>query len=307
MIAITNEEAESISPDESTTDYTFPDENSTEIGTEKLLEKPIQTERNVNGDYYSQNECEQILVPNAAVFQKTVEIIAKKPNGISSKLGSITSLKSIEKIQNVSCRTVLWYVTFFGFIVNYMLRINMNIAIVEMVIVPQKASNHAAACFHAVNETVNSTLATVNDVSAYSSFFFKALNQNYLVHQEVAVSSTTTTFAWNELDQSRVLGSFFWLLWTFQVLGGIFGARYGSKLVFGLSNFLACSVCFFIPMAAKMHVNYLIALRVLQGLISVSFSNYAKLIFHTTFFFLFNSGSIVASNASFGCSMDSTE
>lgn len=90
----------------------------------------------------------------------------------------------------------------------------------------------------------------------------------------MSVTATTTRFEWNELDQSRVLGSFFWLLWTLQILGGVLGVRYGSKLIFGLSNFIACFLCFFIPMAAKMDVNYLIALRVVQGLISVSLFNH---------------------------------
>lgn len=34
----------------------------------------------------------------------------------------------------VSARTVLWYMTFMGFIVNYMIRINLNITIVDMIV-----------------------------------------------------------------------------------------------------------------------------------------------------------------------------
>lgn len=77
-------------------------------------------------------------------------------------------------------------------------------------------------------------------------------------------------FAWNELDQSRVLGSFFWFHWVLQIPGGMLAPRFGTKTIFGLANFVSCFICFFIPMAAKMHVNYLIILRILQGLISVS-------------------------------------
>jgi len=33
----------------------------------------------------------------------------------------------------VEARTVLWYMTFIGFIVNYMIRINLNITIVDMI------------------------------------------------------------------------------------------------------------------------------------------------------------------------------
>lgn len=80
-----------------------------------------------------------------------------------------------------------------------------------------------------------------------------------------------TTFAWNELDQNRVLGSFFWLHWAPQVLGGVLAPRYGTKLLFGLSNFLCCLLSVFIPMVSKWHVNYLVALRIVQGIISVIF------------------------------------
>lgn len=159
-------QGESLSPDEKQIDDTPPSDDVIDNGTEQLLEKSIEVnEKYNNGKYYSKIENETDSVQqNGAVYLKTVEIFEKKSNGISSKLGSITSLKSIEKIQSVSCRTVLWYITFFGFIVNYMLRVNMNIAIVEMVTMPKRA-NQAAACFQSLNETFNSSLDTVNDVS----------------------------------------------------------------------------------------------------------------------------------------------
>lgn len=37
----------------------------------------------------------------------------------------------------VKSRTVLWYYVFVGFAVNYMIRINVNIAIVDMVLEPK--------------------------------------------------------------------------------------------------------------------------------------------------------------------------
>lgn len=63
------------------------------------------------------------------------------------------------------------------------------------------------------------------------------------------------------------MGAFYWLHWTTQILGGILAARYGTKLIFGLSNFISCFLCFLIPMAANWHINYLIGLRILQGVI----------------------------------------
>lgn len=78
-----------------------------------------------------------------------------------------------------------------------------------------------------------------------------------------------TTFEWNELAQSHVLGAFYWFHWATQILGGVLAARYGTKLIFGLSNFLASVSCLLVPIAAYWHINCLIALRVIQGIIAV--------------------------------------
>lgn len=41
--------------------------------------------------------------------------------------------KESEATEGVKARSVLWYLTFFGFAMNYMIRININIAIVAMI------------------------------------------------------------------------------------------------------------------------------------------------------------------------------
>nr|CAD7421431.1 unnamed protein product [Timema poppensis] len=50
-----------------------------------------------------------------------------------------------------SARDVLWYVVFFGFAINYMVRININIAIVSMVrprgAEPSNTTVHVSECF----------------------------------------------------------------------------------------------------------------------------------------------------------------
>ena len=54
----------------------------------------------------------------------------------------------------IATRNVLWYVVFLGFAVNYMIRININIAIVAMVRRPQKSENvKVSECFIHPNET----------------------------------------------------------------------------------------------------------------------------------------------------------
>lgn len=70
-------------------------------------------------------------------------------NIFSSKSKSLTNDDHDPPIQSdatdgstdrISCRSVLWYLAFVGFAINYMIRINMNIAIVDMIL-PKKLSN----------------------------------------------------------------------------------------------------------------------------------------------------------------------
>lgn len=78
-------------------------------------------------------------------------------------------------------------------------------------------------------------------------------------------------FDWNEYQQGQILGAFFWLHWLTQVPGGILAQYFGTKLVFGISNFAGVLCGFFIPVASKMGSNYLCALRVFQGFVTVRY------------------------------------
>lgn len=56
----------------------------------------------------------------------------------------------------IKARSVLWYLTFVGFAMNYMIRININITIVDM-ISPEYKSN-AVSSSECVSSNFNSTL-----------------------------------------------------------------------------------------------------------------------------------------------------
>lgn len=75
-------------------------------------------------------------------------------------------------------------------------------------------------------------------------------------------------FDWDEKQQGLILGSFFWLFWTTQVPGGLLAKRYGTKLVFGLTNGIPCLLSFFIPLFARADYRALVFLRALQGFIA---------------------------------------
>lgn len=90
------------------------------------------------------------------------------------------------------------------------------------------------------------------------SFFFQLQPDN------------TNKFEWNQYQQGLILGSFYWLHWLPQIPSGIWAQKYGTKVVFGLTNVISSWMCFFIPMAAFHSANALIFLRALQGLVAVS-------------------------------------
>jgi MFS family permease len=77
-------------------------------------------------------------------------------------------------------------------------------------------------------------------------------------------------FDWDEKQQALVLGSFFWFFWVTQVPGGLLAQRYGTKLVFGLTNGVPCLLSFLIPLCARLDYRAIVFLRALQGLIAVS-------------------------------------
>ncbi|XP_063237102.1 sialin-like isoform X2 [Bacillus rossius redtenbacheri] len=149
--------------------------------------------------------------------------------------------------------SVLWYVVFFGFSINYMLRVNINIAIVSMVL-PRlgkagDAGVHVSECFAArpaaanLSGDGNSTAASRDDEEGLR-------------------------FDWDERQQGLVLGAFFWFHWLTQVPGGMLARRFGTKLVFGLSNWVPCLLCFLVPLGARADFRLLVALRFLQGVVA---------------------------------------
>lgn len=79
-------------------------------------------------------------------------------------------------------------------------------------------------------------------------------------------------FDWDERQQGLVLGAFFWLHWVMQVPGGVLARRYGTKLVFGLANFVPVLLTLVVPVASYWDYRALLAIRLLQGLIAVSSS-----------------------------------
>jgi MFS family permease len=77
-------------------------------------------------------------------------------------------------------------------------------------------------------------------------------------------------FDWDATTQSTILGSFYWCYILSQVVGGILTQHFGTKTVFGFSQFITAICSLLIPSAAPLHYGAVIALRSIQGIASVS-------------------------------------
>ncbi|XP_019772895.1 sialin [Dendroctonus ponderosae] len=185
-------------------------------------------------------------------------------------------------------RDVLWYLVFVGFAVNYMIRINLNIAIVAMIQAKPKDNISLTSECLAIEQTFNATQRwdssfpmnnlrlTTERISSFarenwSTEFaatepFSSITFTALKHP-LSENPNEAKFAWNEKIQGYVLGSFFWLHWTTQIPGGLLASKYGTKMIFGLSNFAGVLLCFLIPYFAKLGSTELMALRLIQGIL----------------------------------------
>lgn len=208
---------------------------------------------------------------------------------------------------DIQARTVLWYLAFVGFAVNYMLRINLNITIVDMVRQTKSSSSSkspSAECFDTsvkspiVNHLPNNwtTVDYINGTDVYESLenisnkssIFGTIISNASIETVPEMQNKTKAekfslerkffemfnidydkqgFSWNEYQQGLVLGSYYWLHWATQIPGGILAKKYGTKLVFGLSNVVGSWLCFLLPLASYWDYRVLIVLRVFQGMV----------------------------------------
>lgn len=81
-----------------------------------------------------------------------------KPNEINPEV----NVQPNSRVSNKS-RTILWHIIFWGFLINYMIRFNTNIAIVAMVL-PRKSSNNNLI---KVSECFNHSTSFQNDSTNY--------------------------------------------------------------------------------------------------------------------------------------------
>nr|XP_034194461.1 putative inorganic phosphate cotransporter [Osmia lignaria] len=176
----------------------------------------------------------------------------------------------------LTCRQVLNIMVILGFMLNYMLRVNMTIAIVSMVIPSNDSSRSSRIhlsneCFEssppqrtAANLFDNGTTrrepktTTTDDATSPTnvSSFVK-----FPTHEEV----NETRYPWNEYQVNLVLGSFFWGYICTELPGGRLAEIVGPKRVFGYSMLLSSGITLLTPLSATYGYIMVAGLRTVLG------------------------------------------
>lgn len=155
--------------------------------------------------------------------------------------------------EKVPARIVLYFLSWSGFLVSFMMRNDMNFALVAMT---ESVNSSLASLPGSSNETTSLPLRLVTDNESYNN----SINSSNIYVNKY--------YDWSSPIQTMILSSFFWCYVLSQVVGGIATQYFGTKQVFGWSQFATalCSLC--MPFSADLHYGVIIALRSIQGFAS---------------------------------------
>lgn len=165
-----------------------------------------------------------------------------------------------------------------GFMLNYMLRVNLTIAIVSMVIPGNDTS-------HSTKTTLSGECAgqsARNDIIPFDNRTSLAgaetinieTNKASEMNGSMPPLSTSplrrgetdqTRYPWNEYEVNLILGSFFWGYICTELPGGRLAEVIGAKRVFGYSMLVSSGVTLLTPLAATYGYMVVAALRTVLG------------------------------------------
>lgn len=132
-----------------------------------------------------------------------------------------------------------------GFMLNYALRVNLTIAIVDMVEPTVTTNGHD---HHPINIT-NATSAAIAAPPTPS----------------LGDAEEEVKFHWSAYEQNIILGCFFWGYILTELPGGRLAELVGGRRVFGHSMLWSSVLTLVTPMAAIMDYKALVVVRVLLG------------------------------------------
>ncbi|KAJ1522211.1 hypothetical protein ONE63_002519 [Megalurothrips usitatus] len=170
-----------------------------------------------------------------------------------------TPMVCLRRLQDgVPARVVLYMLSFTGFLVSFMMRTDINIAMVAMVRMPPP--DLAAALIGNASDAAPAATAEPRHCIAPGPKDGNA--------SAASTAAEEGEFEWDARTQSAILGSFYWCYVLSQVMGGLLTQRYGTKVVFGFSQLTTAVCSLLIPAAAEVHFALLIVLRSVQGVAS---------------------------------------
>ncbi|XP_068618034.1 sialin [Battus philenor] len=137
----------------------------------------------------------------------------------------------------LTCVQVLNIMVLLGFMLNYALRVNLTIAIVEMI----------------YDEKDNQTMAAAANLTTHMNV------TEHPGHIE------QTRYHWDTKQKNHLLGCFFWGYVLTELPGGRLAEIIGARRVFGYSTLLASILTLLSPGAAAAGFGWIVALRVVLG------------------------------------------
>ncbi|XP_014246638.1 sialin isoform X2 [Cimex lectularius] len=145
----------------------------------------------------------------------------------------------------IPARFVLYLLSFTGFLVSFMMRTDINLAMVVMAKIktPSVYNKTGSEPMYCYDTSVNSS-------------------------EEVDVSQEEGEFDWDPSIQTTIISSFYWCYVLSQVVGGFLVQKFGTKSVFGYSQLATAMSSMLIPKGAEIHYVILIILRSIQGVAS---------------------------------------
>ncbi|KAJ4441468.1 hypothetical protein ANN_11323, partial [Periplaneta americana] len=175
--------------------------------------------------------------------------------------------------ERVPARYVLCLMFFLGLMVTFLLRVNINLAIVGMVnttsLEQSNVSTQQVFNFRAVMmicELMMEKCVRDPTPKVIQQFCFNWLRENSGKNTHQAVPTVQGEFAWDEVEQSVILSSFFWGYLLFQVPGGRVAEVVGAKRVFGGAVVINGILSLVLPFFTRIHWILLLVIRALQGL-----------------------------------------